>query len=373
MHDEFLVQGPVIVVGRKGAAGSVSYSAQSGWPIDTTYFVRDNKNLCLRFSYYLLRSLNLAKLEASTAIPGLNRSHAYDETVLLSPLPEQHRIVAKIEELFSELDKGIENLRTAQAQLKVYRQALLKHAFEGKLTATSSECPWTEKTLEALLDFLTSGSRGWAQYYAEAGDIFIRAQDIKHDRLDLSNIAFVSLPERAEGLRTRVRKGDLLITVTGANVTKSALVEHDVGTAYVSQHVALCRPTKEILPRFLYWFIVAETAGRKQLTKMAYGAGKPGLNLENIRAVLVRFPDISEQKEIIELVEEKFSVIEQLEQQTTESLQQAEALRQSILKKAFSGQLVPQDPNDEPAAVLLDRIRAARAASAKSITRNPRR
>ena len=131
MHDEFLIEGPSIIVGRKGAAGSVSYSPDNLWPIDTTYYIRDDKSLCLKFSYYLFISLNLAKLEASTAIPGLNRNHAYDETVLLPPLPEQHRIVAKIEELFSELDKGIENLKTARAQLKVYRQALLKHAFEG--------------------------------------------------------------------------------------------------------------------------------------------------------------------------------------------------------------------------------------------------
>ncbi|NNM68380.1 MAG: hypothetical protein HKM00_00125 [Gallionella sp.] len=134
MHDQFLIEGPAIIVGRKGAAGSVSYSTENLWPIDTTYYVRDDKILCLKFSYYLFRSLNLAKLEASTAIPGLNRNHAYDETVSLPPINEQHRIVAKIEELFSELDKGIENLKTAQAQLKVYRQALLKHAFEGKLT-----------------------------------------------------------------------------------------------------------------------------------------------------------------------------------------------------------------------------------------------
>ncbi|CAH1083615.1 restriction endonuclease subunit S [Candidatus Nitrotoga sp. 1052] len=135
MHDQFLVKGPAIIIGRKGAAGSVSYSLDNLWPIDTTYYVRDDKHLCLKFSYYLFKSLNLAKLEASTAIPGLSRNHAYNETVLLPPLNEQHRIVAKIEELFSELDKGIENLKTARAQLKVYRQALLKHAFEGKLTA----------------------------------------------------------------------------------------------------------------------------------------------------------------------------------------------------------------------------------------------
>lgn len=366
MHDQYLVEGPAIIVGRKGAAGSVNYSTDNLWPIDTTYYVRDDKNLSLKFSYYLLRSLNLAKLEASTAIPGLNRNHAYDEIVWIPPTNEQHRIVAKIEELFSELDKGIENLKTARAQLKVYRQALLKHAFEGKLTPDPMDEAWPVEMLGDVLDFLTSGSRGWAQYYAAAGDLFIRAQNIKYDRLDLGDIAFVSLPVRAEGLRTRVRKGDLLITITGANVTKSALVEHDHGTAYVSQHVALCRPTNEIYPRFLYWFIVAEAAGRKQLNKMAYGAGKPGLNLENIRSVHIPLPKLSEQEKIVELIEDKLSIVDQLDQTLATSLQQAESLRQSILKKAFSGQLVPQDPHDEPASKLLARIQAERdAQSAK--------
>lgn len=112
-HNEFLIEGPALIVGRKGAAGAVSYSTVNCWPIDTTYFVRGNPNLSLKFSYYLLQSLHLTKHEKSTAIPGLNRNDVYDEPVLLPPLPEQHRIVVKIEELFSELDKGIESLKTA--------------------------------------------------------------------------------------------------------------------------------------------------------------------------------------------------------------------------------------------------------------------
>jgi type I restriction enzyme S subunit len=177
----------------------------------------------------------------------------------------------------------------------------------------------------------------------------VRAQNIKHDCLELDDVAFVSLPDKAEGLRTRVQQGDLLITITGANVTKAALVKDELGTAFVSQHVALCRPTTEILPDYLYWFIVAEAAGRKQLTEMAYGAGKPGLNLENIRSVQVPLPSLSEQQEIVELIQSKLSEADQLDQTLATALQQAEALRQSILKKAFCGQLVNQDKNDEPA------------------------
>jgi len=360
-HTEFLVTGPALIVGRKGAAGAVHLCKKNFWPIDTTYFAKPSIHLSTEFIFHLLKFCRLHKYESSTAIPGLNRDHAYAEVLLLPPLAEQQRIVAKVEELLSDLDKGVENLGTAQQQLKAYRQVVLKQAFNGQLTTTAEFREWPTAPLGTLLDFLTSGSRGWAQYYADEGDIFIRAQNIKHDRLDLSDIAFVSLPERAEGLRTRVRKGDLLITITGANVTKSALVGKDVGTAYVSQHVALCRPTDVLFSKFLYWFIVSETNGRKQLNDMAYGAGKPGLNLENIRSVVIPLPDMLEQKKVVELIEEKLSVIDQLEKTITDSLQQAEALRQSILKKAFSGRLVEQNPEDEPASELLERIRTERA------------
>lgn len=327
--------------------------------------------------YFLSYELQILKHQGrGTTISGITKKQLTDLEFPLPPYKEQLRIVAKIEELLSELDKGVENLRTAQQQLKVYRQALLKHAFKGELTAEATQiptdAPWPKRKLGDLLDFLTSGSRGWAAYYADTGDIFIRAQNIKHDRLDLSDIAFVDLPGKTEGLRTKVQKGDLLITITGANVTKTALVEHSIGTAYVSQHVALCRPSDEVLPKFLYWYIVAEAAGRKQLTDLAYGAGKPGLNLENIRSVNVHLPDLVEQARVVELIENKLSVVEDFEKTITHSLQQAEALRQSILKKAFSGQLVAQDANDEPASVLLERIKAEKQARLVTGKRAPR-
>ena len=84
--------------------------------------------------FYVLKSLRLNQYDRSTAIPGLNRNDAYELSFNLPPLPEQHQIVAKIEELFSELDNGIESLKKAREQLKTYRQAVLKYAFEGRLT-----------------------------------------------------------------------------------------------------------------------------------------------------------------------------------------------------------------------------------------------
>jgi len=133
-HTNFLIEAPALIIGRKGAAGEVSYSDKNCWPIDTTYFINNSNYLNIKFVFYVLKSLRLNQYDRSTAIPGLNRNDAYELSFNLPPLPEQHQIVAKIEELFSELDSGIKSLKNARKQLKTYRQAVLKYAFEGKLT-----------------------------------------------------------------------------------------------------------------------------------------------------------------------------------------------------------------------------------------------
>jgi type I restriction enzyme S subunit len=376
-HDGYVTAGPKVIIGRKGAAGAVHYCNENCWPIDTTYFINSINVVDSKFSYYLLKSLRLNQFETSTAIPGLNRDDAYRLDILLPPLPEQKRIVAKIEELFSELDNGIAALKTAREQLKVYRQAVLKHAFEGKLTAKWREenngDSWRLEKLGNLIVFLTSGSRGWAKYYSDSGDIFIRAQNLKYDRLNFDDKAFVSLPEKTEGKRTQVQPGDILITITGANVTKTGRVCTDIGTAYVSQHVALCRPSDDIDSEFMYWFLVAEPAGRRQLTKFAYGAGKPGLNLDNIRSVEINLPPISEQRAIVKQIKELLSIEEKVFSDIATELQRVELLCQSILKKAFSGNLVQQDSSDEPASKLLERIKAEKVAQVMSKTNNKKR
>lgn len=327
------------------------------------------------FLKYLLHQrqfVEFAMNRASGDRPRVKFDGIADFEFLLPPLKEQRRIAEKIETLFGQLDQGEAALRKVQKLLTRYRQSVLKAAVTGQLTAdwrAQVGAPdWKETTLGALAEYLTSGSRGWAKFYADSGDIFIRAQNIKHDRLDLDDTAYVALPSESEGTRTRVRKGDLLITITGANVTKSALVEKDLDTAYVSQHVALFRPTEEVRPEFLYWFVVAKAGGRKQLETYAYGAGKPGLNLQNIRDVRLSLPSLDEQDEIIQHIATAISRQEIILNEMTSQLHKSAALRQSILKDAFAGRLVPQDPTDEPAIELLARIRAERESEPKKRT-----
>lgn len=261
------------------------------------------------------------------------------------PLPEQQAIVAKIEELLSELENGKQQLLTAQQQLKVYRQSLLKWAFEGKLTnkkVKDGELPkgWKWVKNKELLKYVTSGSRDWKQYYSNKGSRFVRTQDINSNKLDLANAAYMDLPEKVEGKRSLIEEGDILMTITGANVGKVAVVDFPIEDAYVSQSVALLKYQDKRITKFLWYFFQAQGFGKSFIDKLVYGVGRPVLSLENMREVDVISCPIEDQQEIINELESKLTVCDKIEETISQSLQQAETLRQSILKQAFEGKLI---------------------------------
>jgi type I restriction enzyme S subunit len=116
----------------------------------------------------------------------------------------------------------------------------------------------------------------------------------------------------------------------------------------------------------LYWYLLSEAHGRRQLNEAAYGAGKPGLNLDNIKSVAISLPSPQEQAIVVERIEAALSVEQSFSESIDAELQRTNALRQSVLKQAFSGHLVSQDPTDEPASELLKRIRTERAKASAS-------
>ncbi len=306
----------------------------------------------------------------------------------IPPLAEQRRIVAKLEELLGKVSSSQQRLSRVPSLLKRFRQSVLAAACSGRLTAdwreenpdaSSYDIPldakgdgfddgtpksWSVTTLRTLIKLVTSGSRGWAAYYAKNGSVFVRAQNISRDILDLEDVAYVQLPNKAEGLRTKVLRDDILITITGANVAKSALVNVELEDAYVSQHVALVRLFDPRLAGYLFHWITSVGHGRKQLLESAYGQGKPGLNLDNIRDVRVAIPPLTEQSEIVCRVEKLFAFAAQIEARLKQAQTHIDRLTQSILAKAFRGELVPTEAelarrdgrNYEPASVILEQI-----------------
>jgi type I restriction enzyme S subunit len=360
--------------------------------------------------------VNFATRDTSGDRPRIDFDKISKFEIPIPPTGEQRRIVARIDELFAEIDEGEAALERARCGLDTWRRALLKAAVTGELTRdwreanrptetggdllarvrAEREAPvprrsrnsprhlverlkncsrialpdgWEWATLGDLSTLITSGSRGWRQYYSDDGSVFIRAQNLKTDRLELDEVAYVSLPRATEGIRTRVSLNDILITITGANVTRSARVDLDLEGAYVNQHVGLVRLTDPRLSDFVFLVVICPSHGRKQLKAAAYGAGKPGLNLEDLASVKVPLPPLQEQCAITRRFREAVSEAENALALMESARVEVGTLRQSVLKAAFEGSLVAQDPADEPASVLLARLRHG---NVQSVTRRRR-
>ena len=157
---------------------------------------------------------------------------------------------------------------------------------------------WEVVSLGRLSDFITSGSRGWARYYADRGALFVRSQNIRDGRLDFADRQFVNPPLGSEGDRTRLKFSDFLITITGNSVGNVALVEQELGEAYISQHVGLVRLSDPSCGPYIFRFLAPGSIGNHQIFASQSGQSKPGLSLKNLQEFLVALPTVPEQRAI---------------------------------------------------------------------------
>lgn len=152
---------------------------------------------------------------------------------------------------------------------------------------------WEVEPLGELSDFVTSGSRGWAQFYSESGALFIRSQNVRDGRLSFEDVQYVSAPTGAEGNRTKIKLNDLLITITGNSVGNVALVEQSFDEAYISQHVGLVRLKEPNVGAYVCRYLSPNSPGNPQIAASQSGQSKPGLNLQNLRGFHIALPPTS--------------------------------------------------------------------------------
>ena len=376
----------------------------------------------------------LSGMQYGVSYPAVKDEQVRDQPLWLPPFKEQRRIVAKIDELFSELDKGIESLKTTRAQIKVYRQAVLKHAFEGKLTARWREANKDKlETSEQLLLLISrerdarceqrlkkwktalkkweesgkfgkkpqrprkakplsmldveklnhSGAlpKGWLWLTAESIGIvqlgrqrspknrskhfptkYVRAANITEQGLDLDDILDMDfLPHELSAYR--LKKGDLLLTEasgSAAKVGRPAIWADQIPNCCFQNTVIRHQPYCRDFAHFLLWLYRYFYLSGK-FAQVAGGVGINHLSASRFAQIPLPLCSVAEQLEIVSLLKERFVAIEQAEREVESTLRRTEKLRQAVLKKAFSGQLVAQDSKDEPASTLLERIKAENA------------
>ena len=296
------------------------------------------------------------RLEAEQTDAGA--AHTRLVATLLGTLT-QSADAAELAANWQRLAEHFDTLFTTESSLDALKQTILQLAVMGKLVPQDPNDEPVERTFPGLralnaiptvgadvpmkwalcpyrsiTSLVTSGSRGWKEWYSDTGAIFIRTQNIKTDNLVLDDVAFVDLPETTEGMRTQVLKDDILITITGANVTKAALIENEIPRAYVSQHIALTRPRWSAMSRWLHLCFISHGSARGTLERLAYGA-KPGLNLNNIRDLEMPIPPLAEQHRIVAKVDELLALCERLKADLAESRAQQERLAATLIESAL--------------------------------------
>jgi len=314
------------------------------------------------------------KQTTNLASIGLNKLKALP--VVLPPLAEQRRIVAKLEELFSELDAGVEALRRAQRRLTRYRQALLQSAVTGELTEE-----WREQhTHDIKLGKLASGwPTGWRQVSVEqiavqvdygssaktqqsaTGIPVVRMGNIQDGRIVMDDVKTLPI-NHPEFPKLLLQPGDLLFNRTNSAelVGKSAVFRGKEPTSFASYLIRV-RLNDSCLPEWLAVFINSSFGRRWVASVASQQVGQANVNGSKLRALQFPLPTIKEQEVILAELDRRLSAADALEATFQTSLRRAERLHQSILERAFRGELVPQDPNDEPAEALLARLKATAA------------
>jgi type I restriction enzyme S subunit len=328
----------------------------------------DRKYLYHFFKY--IRPYILDKHKQGVTQVNLNTTLVGEIDLLFPPANEQKRIVAKIEELFSELEKGIESLKTARAQLKIYRQAVLKYAFEGKLTADWREKnkvsdTWITVTVDDIGDISTGSTPPTKNPELYGNEYpFFKPTDLEagfnviESRDYLSHAGYESARQ--------VPADSVLVTCIGATIGKTGIIRRD---GAFNQQINAIVPYPQFLPEFVYFQAIGSEFQEHIKTNYSQTT-LPILNKSKFSRLPFVICSKKEQAEIVERLKAQMSVIDKIEEEIETQLQKSEALRQSILKKAFSGQLVAQDPADEPASVLLERIRAEKMG--QSAKKNPK-
>ncbi len=368
--------------------------------------------------------------------------HIEKEFLPLAPLPIQRAIVSKIESLFSDLDNGIANLKKAQEQLKIYRQAVLKKAFEGELSkewrAKQTNLPTAEELLQQIKEerqnhynqqiedwkkavkvWENSGKEGkkpkkpkaikelpplteeelkelpklpksmvWTRLgnvvwsvkdgphfspkYSEEGVPFISGGNIRPNGIDFKKVKYISKELHIElSRRCKPEINDILYTkggTTGIARVNTYNIDFNVWV-----HVAVLKPVEMLIPFYLQ-HVLNSSHCYKQSQKYTHGVGNQDLGLTRMILITMPICSLPEQNQIVQEIESRLSVCDKMEQSIAESLEKANALRQSILKKAFEGRLLSeaeveackQEEDYEPASVLLEKIKAERVKTKNS-------
>lgn len=333
-----------------------------------------------KFIFYLLRSkgVYLSGKGTGTTFKAITKDFLFDLDIAFPSLPEQGQVILLVEQLFSDLDNAIDNLKKAKDQLKVYRQSVLKYAFEGKLKEKQSK--WNRMPLSKACEIKPSKKevnnlpQDLNVSFLPMPNVSENGKIIKHDERKLKAVR--------KGY-TYFKNGDVLlakITPCFENGKKAIAEDLINGIGFGSTEFHVLRPLDNVLSKWIFYAVSLESFRNEAILQMTGAVGQKRVPSRIIEEFEILIPSPEEQKSIVQEIESRFSVCDKMEETINNSLEQAEALRQSILKQAFEGKLTEEWRKEHPelisgknsAKALLEKIKEDRKSLERRNTKKGR-
>lgn len=379
----------IVIAMSSGSASVVGKSAQVLNGVNASFgafcgVLRPNVSIEARYLGHFLKSdayrSAISDLARGVNINNLKWSHFEEIGIPLAPRPEQKRIADKLDTLLARITACRDRLDRLPAILKQFRQSVLAAATSGRLTEDwrniqHNSSKWKRQALRDLCSRVSVGHVGeTSKHYTSSTDgvPFIRSQNVRPGRISLDGLNYITNDFHQKLKKSQLRAGDLLVVRVGANRGDSCILP-DGFTDVNCANIVFARPdVKVIVPEYLGIFFQSPTCQEDMLGKTVGGA-QGVINTGVVELIEVDVPPESEQVEIVQRVKALFALANRLEARVSAARAKVATLTPASLAKAFRGELVPQDPDDEPASALLERIRAERATSTDARPRTRRR
>ena len=337
--DDYLCEAGTTIVGRKGTINKPIFVDEPFWNIDTAFGVVPGKKLNAKYLYYFCLYFNFMPLDKSTGRPSLAKSDLLKIKMPVPSLSKQEQIVKQIEESLSQLDSAVETLNKTKQQLEIYRQAVLKEAFDTAI----SDC-----RMMSIGDLLTTERKGMTtgpfgtlikkSDHLTSGVPMLGIENIGRGQFVAGNRIFVSDEKAKELSSFQVFEGDLIISRSGTVGEICPIPKQAKGSLLSTNLIRITLNNRIILNDYFIALFQSKGIVLDQIKELCKGSTRLFLNQSILKRISFPVPTLFKQKRIVDVLSARTEAIKPIETTIDQSLQQAEALRQSILKQAFSMQ-----------------------------------
>lgn len=334
-HSEYFVDVPCLIIGRKGSTGEVQYSKKKCWPIDTTYYVKESEEYSLTFFYFLLRKLRLSDLDKSTAIPGLNRNDAYRIKIFLPPLPIQKQIAEILEQAY----KAKQKRKEANKLTDEFLQSVFIEMFGDPIKNPKGwDIIHFGEIISVPMDYHSNGSYETLRDNVQLLDTpdyayMIRTTDLEKKDYE-TNVKYISKSAYEFLTKSKIFGGEIIMNKIGSAGQVYFM-------PYLNRKISLgmnqfgLRFSEKANNVFIY-YLLKSNYGASIINKKVQGAVTKTITKEAVRGLLIPLPPLKLQQQFAEIVNKT----EALKEKQKQSEQELENLFQSLMQKAFKGELM---------------------------------